>query len=107
MVYSSNGYLEFKGDSFLVVVDCMSHFPELRLIKRKTAAYVIIALKAIFSIHGVPMSIIADNMTFGSHAMAVFAKLLRSGTLLWSPVAPTIISLMDWPNDTFKPSNSL
>lgn len=66
--------LEFNGDNFLVVVDCMSHFPELRLIKRKTTVDVVMALKSIFSIHGIPMSILADNMPFGSHAMAEFAN---------------------------------
>jgi hypothetical protein len=77
--------LEFCGSNFLVVVDCMSHFPELRLIKKKSAADVIMALKSIFSIHGVPMSLLADNMPFGSHAVAEFAKVWNFTVVTSSP----------------------
>jgi len=66
--------LEFKSHNYLVTVDCYSHFPELRILKRKTAEDIIMALKAIFSVHGVPVSIMADNMPFNSLAMQTFAK---------------------------------
>lgn len=66
--------LEFRSKSYLVVVDCYSHFPELRILRQKRAEDVILALKSIFSVHGVPLSIIADNMPFNSQAMHSFAK---------------------------------
>ena len=66
--------LDFKSRSYIVVVDCYSHFPELRLMKGKTAQDVIMALKSIFSVHGVPLTIMADNMPFNSAAMHAFAR---------------------------------
>lgn len=66
--------MEFRGNSFLVAVDCYSHFPELRQLRNKTASDVILALKSIFSVHGVPLTILADNMPFGSRAMVEFSK---------------------------------
>ena len=65
--------MEYKSNSYLVVVDCYSHYPELRLLKRKSAEDVIMALKSIFAVHGVPVSVIADNMPFNSQAMHLFA----------------------------------
>jgi len=53
--------LEFQGHNCLIVVDFFSHFPELRLIKDKTAKDVMGALRFIFAVHGVPVEVIADN----------------------------------------------
>jgi len=66
--------LEFRSNSYLVVVDCYSHFPELRILRRKTAEDVVMALKSIFSVHGIPLTIMADNMPFNSSVMKRFAK---------------------------------
>jgi len=65
---------KFQGHNYLVVVDFFSHFPELRLIKGKTAKYVIGALRSIFAVHGVPVEVIADSMLFGSKAMRHFSQ---------------------------------
>ena len=65
--------LEFRSKSFLIVVDFYSHFPELRLLKQKRSEDVIAALKSIFAVHGVPASIMADNMPFNSCLMNQFA----------------------------------
>ena len=65
--------LEFRNRSYLVVVDCFSHFPELRLLRNKTADDIVLALESIFSVHGVPVSVMADNMPFNSHRMHTFA----------------------------------
>ena len=62
--------LEFRSKSFLIVVDFYSHFPELRLLKQKRSEVVIAALKSIFAVHGVPASIMADNMPFNSCLMS-------------------------------------
>ena len=66
--------LQFKGKDFLVVVDFFSHYPELRLLSRKTAFDVILALKSIFATHGVPLEVVADNMPFNSSEMRGFAS---------------------------------
>jgi hypothetical protein len=65
--------LEFKGRSYLVVVDFYSHYPELRLLAGKTAKDVIMALKSVFAVHGVPVEVIADNMPFNSALLKQFA----------------------------------
>ena len=66
--------MEFRSRNYLVVVDSFSHFPELRLLGNKTADDIILALKSIFSVHGVPVSIMADNMPFNSQRMLSFAN---------------------------------
>ena len=65
--------LEFQSHSYIIVVNFYSHFLELRMIKGKTSRDVISALKSIFSIHGVPVDVVADNMPFGSEAMKQFS----------------------------------
>ena len=65
--------LEFQSQSNVVVADFYSHFPELRMIKGKTSKDVKSALKSIFSVHGVPVDVVADNMPFGSEAMKQFS----------------------------------
>lgn len=65
--------LEFQNHNYIVVVDFYSHYPELRMMKGKTAKDVIGALKSVFSVHGVPVDVVADNMPFGSEAMKQFS----------------------------------
>ena len=43
------------------------------MIKGKTSRDVISALKLIFSVHGVPVDFVPDNMAFGSEAMKRFS----------------------------------
>lgn len=66
--------LQFQNRDYLVVVDFYSHYPELRMMKGKTAKDVIMALKSIFAVHGIPVKVIADNMPFASETMQQFAK---------------------------------
>ena len=65
--------MDFQDKAYLIVVDFHSHYPEIRLVKHKRAEDVIIALKSIFAVHGVPREIIADNMPFNSFTMTKFA----------------------------------
>ena len=66
--------LDFQDKAYLVVVDFYSHYPELRVVKQKRGEDVIMALKSIFAVHGVPNRIIADNMPFSSLAMTQFSS---------------------------------
>ena len=66
--------LSYRDRPYLVVVDCFSHYPELRLLSDKTASQVILALKSIFAVHGIPVRIFADNMPFSSQAMIDFSE---------------------------------
>jgi len=66
--------LEFGGRNYLVVVDYTSKYPEIaNLGTTKTASAVISKLKHIFSRHGIPEVLIADNMPYDSHEMRQFA----------------------------------
>ena len=49
------------GDSLLVVVDYYSRWAEVKVVKSTTTTVVIRSLKAMFSTHGIPLSITSDN----------------------------------------------
>ena len=66
---------EFKGTSYLLVVDYFSRFIEVQnLPQLRTSSAVITALKAIFSHHGVPSVVVSDNGSqYTSEEMKNFA----------------------------------
>ncbi|XP_065180067.1 uncharacterized protein K02A2.6-like [Sycon ciliatum] len=67
--------LEFNGRYYLVVADYTSKYPEVNCLgTTKTSAAVITKLKNIFSRHGIPEVMIADNMPYASKEMKEFAK---------------------------------
>ena len=55
---------ELNSNSYLVVVDYYSKYPELCLLKDKTAGSVITAMKSVYARHGIPDKVTADNMPF-------------------------------------------
>jgi hypothetical protein len=61
------------GKDYLLVVDYYSKYPEVNLLSGKTAPSVIVHIKSIFSRHGIPEEIVADNMLFNSLEMRRFA----------------------------------
>ena len=63
----------FKEHDYLIVVDYFSKYPEVSRLVNKTAKGVINALKPIFARHGIPDTLVCDNMPFVSHTMAEFA----------------------------------
>ena len=65
---------EYKTKDYVLVVDYYSKFIETRVLTSKTAQSVAQKLKSIFSIHGIPEEIIADNMPFSSMYFSEFAK---------------------------------
>ena len=58
---------------YLLVVDYFSKFPFVFQLHDKTASSVITSLKSLFSIHGVPVTLFADNMPIASQQMQNFA----------------------------------
>ena len=60
--------------SYLVVVDYYSKYSELCLLKDKTAGSVITSMKSMFSRHGIPDQVVADNMLFSSKSSRQFAR---------------------------------
>ena len=65
---------ELNSNSYLVVVDYYSKYPELCLLKDKTAGSVIISMKSMFAPHGIPDQVVADNMPFSSKRFRQFAR---------------------------------
>lgn len=66
----------------LIVVDYYSKYPELCLLKDKTAGSVITSMKSMFARHGIPDEVVADNMPFSSKS---FVSLQGIGVLLSVP----------------------
>ena len=51
----------FKGESYVVVTDYYLRYPEVLKLRDTTAKGVTDALKAIFSRHGIPETLVSDN----------------------------------------------
>jgi len=66
--------LTFRGRDYLLVVDYFSEYPEVSQLSTKTASCVILHLKTCFARHGIPDTVIADNMPFGSNEFAQFVE---------------------------------
>ena len=62
------------GKDYLLVVDYFSKFPEYAQLASKLADCVIQHLKEIFSRHGIPETLMADNNPFNSFSMRQFAE---------------------------------
>ena len=65
--------LEFGGKDYLVIVDYFSKYPEVVRLSGKSASCVISALKSVYARHGIPDTLISDNMPFASELFAQFA----------------------------------
>ncbi len=65
---------EIRGQSFLLIVDYMSKYPEVLNIKDKTAYTVIGKMKSVFSRAGIPKEIVRDHVPFASQEMRNFAS---------------------------------
>nr|KAG5700576.1 hypothetical protein BaRGS_015372 [Batillaria attramentaria] len=66
---------ELNGKLYIVVVDYLSRWAEVRLLQAETSKAVILAVKSIFAIHGIPEVVVSDNApNFASAEFADFAK---------------------------------
>jgi len=66
--------MTYNLTNYIVLVDYWSKWLEIRPIKNKTATAVIAKFKKIFSCHGIPKTLIADNMPFNSSEFINFSK---------------------------------
>lgn len=71
--------LEFSGVPSLVVVDIFSKWIDIVKLSGKSASCVILVLKNLFAVHGVPEILIADNNPFKSYDLLDFAKDSKQG----------------------------
>ena len=66
---------ELNGEQYLIVVDYYSRYPEVVKLKSTTSSAVILALKAVFSRHGLPEILRTDNgPQYSSHEFTEFAS---------------------------------
>ena len=65
---------DFENRDYLILVDYFSKYPEVARLENKTATGVIQALRPIFARHGIPDTLISDNMPFASYKMRQFAQ---------------------------------
>ena len=80
---------EFKGQEFVLVVDYLSRYCEVGELKHSTSEEVIQHLKAIFSRHGIPETVISDNgPQYTSAKFVKFAQDWRFSHITSSPKYP-------------------
>ena len=66
--------MTYKNRDYLIVNDYYSKFIEVALLQNKTASNVVTHLKSIFARHGIPETIICDNMPFNSKEFHIFTR---------------------------------
>ncbi|KAE8737878.1 hypothetical protein FOCC_FOCC016658 [Frankliniella occidentalis] len=66
--------LDFKGQPYLCVIDSYSKWLDVIAMSNKNSESVVKALEYLFSIHGIPQIVLADNMPFKSHVCTQFAN---------------------------------
>lgn len=64
---------ELKGQSYLLLVDYLTKYPEVLNLPDKTAHTVIQRMKAVFARHGIPKELVSDHVPFASYEMKSFA----------------------------------
>ena len=67
-------YFSFAGKDYLLIVDYFLKYPEVICMTSKTAEATVKMMRQIFSRHGIPNTLVADNMPFNSKAFKQFAK---------------------------------
>ena len=65
---------ELDSKNYLALIDFYSKYVDIISVKGKTAFEMIIKLKNIFSVHGIPKEIVADNNPFNSYAFKEFCN---------------------------------
>ena len=67
-------YFTLFNQDYLIIVDYFSKYPEVIPMHSKTAQATVKAMASVFSRHGIPNNITADNMPFDSAEFQQFAK---------------------------------
>ena len=78
-----------KGDTYIVVTDYFSRYPEIIQLKSTTTQSVVTALKSVFSRHGIPETVVSDNgPQFSSQEFSDFASNYQFAHVTSSPHYP-------------------
>ena len=81
-------HFTIASQDYLLVVDYFSKYPEVIPVSSKSADTTITEMKAIFARHGIPNTVIADNMPFGSKQFQEFSKEWNFNLVTSSPRFP-------------------
>ena len=65
---------QYNNKDYLLMVDYYSKYPEIGLLKDKTANSVINQMKSTFARHGIPDEVFADNVPFASQRFRQFSN---------------------------------
>lgn len=79
---------EYGSNTYLAMMDYYTKWIEVREMRRKTSEEVIRHLKSIFSTHGIPRVLIADNMPFSSSECKQFSDSWNFDIITSSPLYP-------------------
>ncbi|RXN06058.1 Transposon Ty3-I Gag-Pol [Labeo rohita] len=79
---------ELRGQSYLLLVDYLTKYPEVLNIPDKSAHTVIQKMKSVFARHGIPKELVSDNVPFASYEMQAFAALWDVKLTFSSPGYP-------------------
>ena len=80
---------QLKGSTYIIVIDYFSRYPEVIKLKGTTSGRVIEALKAVFSRHGIPETVVSDNgPQYSSQEFTDFARQYDFCHLTSSPLYP-------------------
>ena len=81
-------YFSVGTQDYLLVVDFFSKYPEVLPVTSKSAEATVQTMKTIFSRHGIPTSVISDNMPLNSKMFKQFAKTWNFSVVTSSPRFP-------------------
>ena len=95
-------YFTFAGKDYLLVVDYFSKYPEVVRMNSKTAEATMKEMTQIFSRHGIPNTLVADNMPFNSKAFKRFAKEWDFSVVTSNPKYPQSNGLVERNVQTIK-----
>ena len=80
---------EFKGASYVLVVDYFSRFIEMQKLSSTTSSSIIAALTSIFSRHGIPDTLVSDNgPQYFSSEFKLFAEAYNFSDVTSNPYYP-------------------
>lgn len=80
--------LEYKGLSYLLVIDYDSKFIDVKQLRNKSSYEIIKSWAEIFSRWGIPKIVIGDNNPFNSHECREFSRRLNFEIKTSSPHYP-------------------
>ena len=95
-------YFTLSNQDYLIIVDYFSKYPEVIPMSSKTAQATIKVMMSVFSRHGIPEVVIADNMPFNSIEFHKFAKEWDFTIITSSPNYPQSNGLVERNVQTIK-----